>query len=359
MNAVPCPETRILDNLVTGVLVFDSEGRVLYLNQMAEAMLGLSARHVIGQRPEPHICCDGQPLIDLVGSAREGEVIGKRGATLVRADRELITVDCTITHAPEEPPRTIVELQQVDRQLRIRRENQLITQQAATRDLLRGLAHEIKNPLGGLRGAAQLLAAELPEPGLEEYTRIIIEEADRLKSLVDALLGPNRRPEYRPVNIHQVLERVRSLVLAEAGDRELVIERDYDPSIPELIGDADQLIQAVLNIVRNAVQALQGVERPRIRLKTRIARNFTIGAVRHRLVARVEIRDNGPGIPEAIADTLFLPMVTSGSGTGLGLSIAQSLITQHRGLVECSSRPGETVFTLLLPLPGNRNAQEA
>jgi len=358
MNAIPCPETRILDNLVTGVLVFDPDGRVLYLNQMAEAMLGLSARHVIGHRPEPHICCDGQPLIDLVGSAREGEVIGKRGATLVRADREPITVDCTITHAPEGPPRTIMELQQVDRQLRIRRENQLITQQAATRDLLRGLAHEIKNPLGGLRGAAQLLAAELPEPGLEEYTRIIIEEADRLKSLVDALLGPNRRPEYRPVNIHQVLERVRSLVLAEVGDRELVIRRDYDPSIPELIGDADQLIQAVLNIVRNAVQALQGVERPRICLKTRIARNFTIGAVRHRLVARVEIRDNGPGIPEAIADTLFLPMVTSGSGTGLGLSIAQSLITQHRGLVECSSRPGETVFTLLLPLPDNRIAQE-
>lgn len=358
MTQKPCPETRILDNLVTGVLVFDGEGRVAYLNQMAEFLLGLSARHVVGQVPDPAVTCDGQSLSEMVRLARDGEVVGKRGATLVRADRDSITVDCTITHVAEDNVRTIVELQQVDRQLRIRRENQLLTQQAATRDLLRGLAHEIKNPLGGLRGAAQLLAAELPDAELGEYTRIIIEEADRLKSLVDEMLGPNRRPEFREVNIHAVLERVRSLVLAEAGNRRLRIERDYDPSIPEVIGDPDQLIQAVLNIVRNAVEAMRDTPEPRLRLVTRVARNFTIGEVRHRLVARIEIRDNGPGIPPEIADTLFLPMVTAGGGTGLGLSIAQSLITRHQGLVECHSRDGETVFTLLLPLPEKPGGKE-
>ncbi len=351
MTQNPCPETQILDNLTTGVVVFDTEGRVAYLNQMAEFLLGISARHAVGSVLDTHIRCDDQPLVAIVASVQQGEVVGKRGASLVRADREEITVDCTITHSEGDQARTIAELQQVDRQLRIRRETQLITQQAATRDLLRGLAHEIKNPLGGLRGAAQLLAAELPDPDLEEYTRIIIEEADRLKSLVDAMLGPNRRPEMQSVNVHHVLERVRSLVLAEPGHERLEIERDYDPSIPDVVGDADQLIQAVLNIVRNAIQAMQGVDAPRIRLVTRVARNFTIGEVRHRLVAKIEIRDNGPGIPEEIAETLFLPMVTSGSGTGLGLSIAQSLITRHQGLVECQSKEGETVFTLLLPLP--------
>ena len=348
---MPCPETRILDSLATGVVVFDTQLRVSYLNQMAEGLLGISARHAVGQHPEPYILCDGEEIVNLVRLAQDGQVISKRGAVLVRADHEHITVDCVVTYIGEEQANTIVELNQVDRQLRIHRETQLITQQAATKDLLRGLAHEIKNPLGGLRGAAQLLAAELPDPELEEYTGIIIDEADRLKELVDNMLGPNRRPEYRLLNIHHVLERVRNLVLAEYGTDTVAIVRDYDPSIPELVGDMDQLIQAVLNIVRNAVRALEGLKEARIQLATRVARNFTIGNVRHRLVARVEIRDNGPGIPEALRETLFLPMVTSGEGTGLGLSIALSLVTQHKGLIECSSRPGETIFTILLPLP--------
>jgi len=351
MTAIPCPETRILDNLATGVVVFDAHLRVSYLNQMAEGLLGISSRHVVGQHPDPHILCDGKELLDLVRLARDGQVISRRGASLTRGDRAVITVDCVITHLGEEHANTIVEMNQVDRQLRIHRETQLITQQAATRDLMRGLAHEIKNPLGGLRGAAQLLASELPNPELEEYTNIIIAEADRLKALVDNMLGPNRRPEYRPLNIHHVLERVRNLILAEYGGEQVAIVRDYDPSIPELIGDMDQLIQAVLNIVRNAVRAVKDREDAQVRLTTRIARNFTIGDIRYRLVARVEIRDNGPGIPEDMRETLFLPMVTSGEGLGLGLSIAQSLITKHKGLIECRSQPGNTVFTILLPLP--------
>lgn len=351
MNSMSCPETRILDNLATGVVVFDEQLRVAYLNQMAEALLGISSRHSIGQHPEPHIRCDDRELLDLVRLARDGQVVSKRGASLTRADREVITVDCIVTHIGEAHANTIIEMNQVDRQLRIHRETQLISQQAATRDLLRGLAHEIKNPLGGLRGAAQLLASELPDPELTEYTNIIIDEADRLKALVDNMLGPNRRPEPSVLNIHHVLERVRSLILAEYGDSNIEIVRDYDPSIPELVGDMNQLIQAVLNIVRNAVRALAGQDDGRIQLSTRVARNFTIGDTRHRLVARVEISDNGPGIPEELRETLFLPMVTSGEGMGLGLSIAQTLITRHRGLIECNCHPGKTTFTILLPLP--------
>jgi two-component system nitrogen regulation sensor histidine kinase GlnL len=242
----------------------------------------------------------------------------------------------------------LVELLQVDRHLRIAREENLIAQQSTARALVRGLAHEIKNPLGGLRGAAQLLERELPDESLTEYTRIIIDEADRLQLLVDRMLGPNSLPNKRELNVHEVLERVRALVQGELPAA-IRIQRDYDPSIPPLQADRDLLIQAVLNIVRNAVQALgeSGV----ITLRTRTQRQFTIGSRRHRLVARLEIVDNGPGIPPELIEQIFYPMVTGRSdGTGLGLSIAQSLVNQHGGLIECASRPGETVFTLLLPL---------
>ncbi len=220
--------------------------------------------------------------------------------------------------------------------------------------MIRGLAHEIKNPLGGLRGAAQLLARELPSEDLADYTNIIIEEADRLRNLVDNMLGPNTNPRMEPTNIHEVLERVRHLVEAE-GLGNIRVLRDYDPSIPELIGDREQLIQATLNIVRNAMQALQqhgySVENPQITLRTRALRQFTIGSHRYRLVCRVDVIDNGPGIPESVREAIFLPMVSGRpEGTGLGLSISQSIINRHRGLIECVSEPGSTVFTLNIPL---------
>jgi two-component system nitrogen regulation sensor histidine kinase GlnL len=227
-------------------------------------------------------------------------------------------------------------------------------QHQAARALVRGLAHEIKNPLGGLRGAAQLLERELPDPALAEYTRVIIDEADRLQALVDRLLGPNRVPSYRRVNIHQVLERVRALVKAEAG-QQLLIERDYDPSIPDLYGDADQLIQAVLNITRNAARAL-GTSGGKIILRSRVLRQLTLGSHRHRLVAQIEIEDDGPGIPEDLRHKIFYPMLSaSAGGQGIGLSIAQSLVSQHGGLIELRSRPGQTVFTVFLPVE-NPNA---
>lgn len=339
----------ILDNLAIAVVVFDAELRVVYINQMAEMLLAISAKHVLGQAPEEWMDCHGEAVVDLVRASALGSPITKRGVVLT-TDRDEVTVDCTVTPMLDSrgEQRTIVELQHIDRQLRISREERLIAQQALTRDVVRGLAHEIKNPLGGLRGAAQLLAGELASDELREYTTIIIQEADRLQALVNCMLGPNRRPTYAPLNIHHVLERVRSLVVAEIGDRIRVV-RDYDPSIPELVGDADQLIQAVLNVVRNAVRALE--DRGTITVRTRVQRQMTIGSGRHRLAVQIDIVDDGPGIPAEIADTLFFPMVTGGTGgTGLGLSIAQSLINQHKGLIECDSRVGETVFSIFLPL---------
>ena len=339
----------ILDNLGSAIVVFDAELRVSYLNQMAEMLLAVSAKHVVGQRPETWIACHGEVLLDLINAASIGSPIIKRGVVL-ETERNEVTVDCTVIPLIDDDgdAMTIVELQQIDRHLRISRDERLITQQALTRDVVRGLAHEIKNPLGGLRGAAQLLQGELESEDLREYTRVIIQEADRLQELVNRMLGPNRRPTYASVNIHNVLERVRTLVKAETGER-IVVRRDYDPSIPEISGDSDQLIQAVLNIVRNAVRAID--DTGTITLQTRIHRNLTIANRRNRLSAEIKIIDDGPGIPPEIAETLFLPMVTGGTGgLGLGLSIAQSLINQHQGLIECRSRPGKTVFTIYLPL---------
>jgi len=341
--------TTILDNLATAVVVFDQDLRVCYINQMAEMLLAVSAKHALGELPTSWMACHGEAVVDLIKAAEIGSPITKRSVVL-NTDRSEVTVDCTVTPVMEEDGTrvTIVELQQIDRHLRISREERLISQQALSRDVVRGLAHEIKNPLGGLRGAAQLLESELASEELKEYTHIIIQEADRLQELVNRMLGPNRRPSYAHVNIHHVLERVRSLVLAETGER-IEIIRDYDPSIPELIGDSDQLIQAVLNIVRNATRILG--DAGTVTLRTRIQRQLTIGSERYRLAAQIDIVDNGPGIPPEIADTLFFPMVTSGTGgMGLGLSIAQSLINQHKGLIECNSRSGETVFTIYLPI---------
>ena len=251
----------------------------------------------------------------------------------------------------------VLEIQPLDRMLRISREEGIFSSQQNTRALVRGLAHEIKNPLGGLRGAAQLLARELPDIALKDYTNIIIEEADRLRNLVDQMLGPHKVPEKKPLNVHEVVERVRHLLEAETQGQ-IHFVRDYDPSIPDLLGDKEQLIQAVLNIVRNAVEAMNGMAqkppRPTILLRTRSLRQFTIGTQRHRLVAKIDIIDNGPGVPPDLLETIFLPMVSGRSdGTGLGLSISQSIINRHNGLIECHSQPGNTTFSLYIPLEQN------
>ena len=342
--------SRILENLTTAVLTFDAELRLTSINPAGEMLFEVSAKKIVGQK-----------LIDLLPQSRRlaktlrqtlesRHPITVRGVRLRLAMERTITVDCIVTPLVDGNQETalLVELTQVDRLMRLARDENMLDRQAANRAVMRGLAHEIKNPLGGLRGAAQLLERELPNISLKEYTRIIIHEADRLRNLVDRMMGPHQPLKKKPVNLHEILEHVRKLMLVEVPVG-LTLERQYDPSLPEFEGDPEQLIQAVLNIVRNSAEAIQyqGV----IHLRTRIERSFTIGQKRHRLVLRADIEDNGPGIPEEIREHIFYPMVTAKpGGTGLGLSIAQDIIAKHGGLIECDSRPGLTVFTIYLPL---------
>lgn len=347
---------RILENIGTAVLVFDTRYRLVTINQAGEIMLAHSARHVCG-RTAQELVLNAEVMVDQISKTLTSEqVVTQRGCLLELPDAPDLRVNCTFTPMTDAAgePHVLVELRQINHHLRIEQEERLITQQQATHELLRGLAHEIKNPLGGLRGAAQLLEREISESALKEYTHIIISEADRLQSLLDRMLVPNNLPHIEAVNIHDVLEVVRELVWAEAGDK-LRFHQDYDPSLPDLQADRDLLLQAMLNIVRNAAQALENDGK--ITLRTRIRRNFNIGSHKHRLVARIEVIDNGPGIEEALRKQIFYPMITGRSdGTGLGLSIAQALISRHRGLIECSSQPGETVFTVLLPLDGKHES---
>lgn len=344
-------EHRILDNLNTAILLFDAELKLIYVNPAGEMLFAASSKVLIGRKVEQLVTNPTDPKRrHLCLSMSKGRPFTERSVLLQLSDGHEITVDCTATPLLEKDGKSylLVELQQVDRQLRISKEEQLISQQKAAASVVRNLAHEVKNPLGGLRGAAQLLQEELNDPAQREYTQIIIEEADRLQALVDKLLGPNKLPSFRHVNIHQVLERVRQLILAESAGSIRVI-REYDPSIPEFRAEPDQLIQAILNIAGNAAHAVG--ERGVIIFRTRIQRQYTIGNQRHRLVLQVEIQDDGPGIPEELQEKIFFPMVSGrDGGVGIGLSIAQSLISQHGGLIECASRPGETLFTLLLPL---------
>lgn len=344
-------EKKILDNLNTAVLLFDSDLCLKYINSAGEALFAVSSRHVLGQKAGILIPWSKEPVERRLRDALvTRHPFTEREMNIPLGDGRTIKVNCTVAplHYFDAPPEALVELRQVDRHLRITREEHLISQHQATQALLRGLAHEIKNPLGGLRGAAQLLEGELPDRSLREYTRIIIDEADRLQKLMDRMLGPTKMPKDQRVNIHEVLERVRSLLQAERPGGPLV-DRDYDPSIPDFRADPDRLIQAMLNLTRNAAAAA-GPE-GHVMLRTRVFRQFTMGNKRHRLVLRVDVVDDGDGISPELQDRIFFPMVSARpGGTGLGLPIAQELINQHGGLIECESEPGKTQFFVYLPL---------
>jgi len=341
---------RILDHLNSAILLFDQDLNLAYINTSGEVLLADSANQLLGQHAQDLFkTSDPALLANLKLSLTMAEPLLDRALSLNRIGQTVtITFSATPILSGEGRTEILVELLQVDNHLRISKEEQLLSQQNTARLLVRGLAHEIKNPLGGLRGAAQLLDLELIDPDLKEYTGIIIAESDRLQGLMDKMLGPNKLPNKKPLNIHEVLERVRQLVEAETSGS-LLILCDYDPSIPELKADKDQLIQAVLNIVRNAVQAVDGAGV--IRIKTRIKRNVTIGRKCHKLTVKIDITDNGPGIDAEMMNQIFYPMITGRpEGTGLGLSIAHSLISQHSGLIECQSEPGNTTFSILLPI---------
>ncbi|HEY3486491.1 MAG TPA: nitrogen regulation protein NR(II) [Gammaproteobacteria bacterium] len=337
----------ILDNLSTGVLIINPEHKVIFMNPAAEELLGTSLR-MAGQIKLNEIMVDGGPrsLLDCLQTEQpSAHSYTYREITLHPPNAPEHIVNCTIT--PLKDDSLLIEISSVDRIFKIAQEEHLVTQHLIAREIARGLAHEINNPLGGLRGAAQLLERELPEAA-REYTRIIIAEADRLQNLTKRMLGPSSLPKKAELNLHEVLDHVVKLLYAESKNR-LRIGYDIDPSLPLINADRDQLVQAILNIVRNAWQAIDA-NHGKILLRTRISRNFTIGHTFHKLLLRLDVIDNGPGIPADRLRQIFYPMVTSRSeGTGLGLTIAQSLISLHGGLIECSSKPGETVFSILLP----------
>jgi two-component system nitrogen regulation sensor histidine kinase GlnL len=257
-------------------------------------------------------------------------------------------VDCRVSPITTDDARLLVEMTDVTRRTQISRENALLIQHGAGRQMIRQLAHEIKNPLGGIRGAAQLLERQLEDAELREYTDVVISETDRLASLVDTLLGPGGPPKKEPLNVHELLEYVVRIIQAEEN-KSLSIRREYDPGLPDINLDRDQIIQALLNLVRNATAALDG--QGNLTLRTRAATNYTIGDIRHRVIASIEIEDDGPGIPQDMQDSVFYPLVTSKpDGTGLGLPGAQELISRHGGMIEFESRPGRTVFYVRIPL---------
>ena len=350
------PSRAVLDTLRTAILVIDAARKVSYLNQAAEELLGASARQL-----------RGQPLDYVLHDAALGAIVREtvdRQQAVLRHDLDFglpgsppRRFDCWLTPLDgAQRGGLIIEIAATGSVGDAQREGHLLAQQEANRLMLRGLAHEIKNPLGGLRGAAQLLERELADPDLTEYTQIIIGEADRLKNLIDRMLSPGPAPEMARVSVHEVLERVRALVATDLPPG-LDIECDYDPSLPDLWGDREQLIQALLNLVRNAVQAVdEGNVRPgQVLLRTRVRRRVTIAGRHHRLLAQVDVVDNGPGVPENLREQIFHPLVTGRTtGTGLGLSIAQSLVSRHEGCINFHSMPGNTVFSVLLPLAGER-----
>jgi two-component system, NtrC family, nitrogen regulation sensor histidine kinase GlnL len=335
-----------LEHLSTAILVLDRDFCVRYANPAAENLFEFSSKTIAGT-PVNQLFAETGGLITATEAAFTSGASFTEHEMIMATVAHTYHVSLTVSPIFESTQQLLLEFHQIDKHLKIAREERMHLQQQYNRELLRNLAHEIKNPLGGIRGAAQLLEHELPKPGLREYTQVIIKEADRLQSLMDRLLAPNRSAKLAPVNLHEVLERVRSLILAEHPEG-INLRRDYDTSLPELMADHEQLIQIVLNIVRNAVQAMQG--QGDIVLRTRVARHVTLAKKNHRLALELQIIDNGPGIPSEIREQIFYPLVTSkAEGTGLGLSIAQTYFAHHGGSIDCESQPGHTVFTVLLP----------
>lgn len=349
----------IVEHQATALVLLDEQLCIRTLNSSAEALFARSAKQAIGLSWQQLFTSDNDLSNLLTKAIKEAAPTTQRSERLTLMDGSQITADVTLTPLVQASSNSmLMEFLAMDRMLRISREEATMAKQEASRLLMRGLAHEVKNPLGGIRGAAQLLALELNDGRYSEYTQVIIQEADRLRNLVDRILGSNRLLVWSAVNIHEVLEHILRLIDAEAG-RQISLQRDYDPSLPQISADREQLIQALLNIVRNGMEILLAQEEANLKkelsISTRVLRQFTMGKVMHRLVLQIAIEDNGPGVDPALADSLFYPMVSGrAQGSGLGLSIAQQVITQHGGLVDYESRPGRTRFSVYLPIGATR-----
>ncbi|MDC0403785.1 nitrogen regulation protein NR(II) [Porticoccaceae bacterium] len=351
-------EQRLLDSLNTAVLVVDKCLRITYANSAAQTLLQLSGPRLLQSVASELFANDNLARTTLRDALELGQPFTRRHEYLHTLGAAQTQVDYTVSPLESDEAAVLLEMQPVDRFLRIEREEALHTAHDTSRLLVRGLAHEVKNPLGGIRGAAQLLAAELAASDLnrevraeaDELCTIIRDETDRLRNLVDRLLGPTSKPQLAELNIHEVTERVAALIEVESHAA-INLQRDYDPSIPLLVADKEQLIQALLNIARNAQRELIGSAAATLILRSRIQRNYTINGVPHRVVCRIDVIDNGPGIAPEIAEKIFFPMVSGhAEGSGLGLTIAQSLVQNHGGIIECQSQPGNTQFSIYLPL---------
>jgi two-component system, NtrC family, nitrogen regulation sensor histidine kinase GlnL len=338
-----------LEYLATAVILLDDESRIVYVNPAAEHLFDVSDKNLRGL-PLQQVFTHTEQLASAMQQAIHNNASYiEHDLTLGTHAHGRLHLRCAASPLQFARRYLLLEFYAMDRPLKLAREEQMLDQTQANRLLLRNLAHEIKNPLGGIRGAAQLLEQELEKPALREYTQVIVQEADRLRSLMEKLLAPQSASHYSALNIHEVLERVRSVVLAEMPEG-LKIQRDYDVSLPALIGDKEQLIQVMLNIVRNAAQAMEG--KGLIVLRTRVARQVTLFKHRHRLAVMVQIIDNGPGIPNELKDKIFYPLVSGrADGHGLGLTLAQDFVSQHHGTIEFDSEPGHTCFTVMLPVP--------
>ena len=354
----------LLDQMPNAIVVFEAQSQqLIYVNPAAESALDVSRKSLEGQ-PVHALFGDNTALSDMITEVKTGHVLVQRQEMVLHSlpgsiHQESIPAHVVIA-ALEDPELIMMEWFPIDQQLRSERDERVTQQVEANKQLMRNLAHEIKNPLGGIRGAAQLLEFELPEKGLREYTQVIIKESDRLQTLVDRLLAPHRKAHVMEAfNVHEALERVRSLVLAEFP-KGLKIIRNYDTSLPDIMGDREQLIQAVLNIVHNAAQALSeeiqaGVAQ--IELNTRVARSVTIAKHRYKLAMDLHVIDNGPGIPKEIIERIFFPLVSGREGgSGLGLTLAQTFVQQHRGFIACESSPGRTDFHIQIPYRSQEKA---
>jgi two-component system nitrogen regulation sensor histidine kinase GlnL len=348
---------NLLDQLPNAIIIFDGKTKHLfYANPAAESALDLSRKAIVGHLLD-ELFADNPALNGMIDEVLNSITSAQRQEMILHVFPNTIHYDAVPAHVViaflEEPNLMLMEWFPIDQQLRSERDERVTQQVEANKQLMRNLAHEIKNPLGGIRGAAQLLEFELPEKGLREYTQVIIKESDRLQTLVDRLLAPHRRAHTTElINLHEALERVRSLVLAEFPNG-LRIIRNYDTSLPDIIGDKEQLIQAILNIAHNAAQALsEEIRRGTavIEFRTRVARSVTIAKQRYKLALDLHVIDNGPGIPDEIRDRIFFPLVSGREGgSGLGLTLAQTFVQQHQGFIACESQPGKTDFHIQIP----------
>ena len=351
----------MLNAMKTALVLVDEHLDVSFVNEAALSLLETGESQLKDRPFSDFFLAESFNGAKIQNALANGEEFSETEVQMCFKDGRCLMVDINANVLfANNKPQALVEISLVDKQRKITQESQHYAQQAAARELIRGLAHEIKNPLGGIRGAAQLLAKELPNPDQKEFTQMIIDQADRLRSLVDRLLGPNSLPQKRICNLHKIIEKVYSVVLADQSF-ELSIERDYDPSIPDIYADPDMLEQALLNIAHNAHQALglASTENPVITFKTRIERQCVIKGKRKTLVAKVSVIDNGPGIPVEQKDTIFYPMVShKPNGSGLGLSIAQTLTDHHNGKIDLESFPGYTEFSLYIPIEKNKNKKD-